>query len=266
MSQDPYSRISELDDAAAAGLAARLELRACDVRQHRLWQAFLSRAAYPAGSRVLEVGCGIGIITELIASQPGVAEAVGIDPSPYLIEQARCRVPSLGFEVADGRSLPFADGGFDGVVFCTALCHIPEPERALAEAFRVLRPGGTLLVYDGDYATATVALGAYDPLQSCVEAGIAQLVHDPWLVRRLVPLTVAAGFERGELESHGYVELDSPAYIPSLVAVGANTLAEAGVISSETAATLEAEAAARASEDRFFGSIGYASLLSHRLR
>jgi SAM-dependent methyltransferase len=263
-SLDPYARISELDDSTVAGLAARLELRGSDPRQRRLWGEFLARATHPAGSTVLEVGCGIGIITQLIAAQPGVAQAVGVDPSPYLVEQARRRAPSQRFEVADGRCLPFADQTMDGVVFCTTLCHVPGPERALAEALRVLKPGGSLLVYDGDYATSTVALHAHDPLQRCVEAAIARLVHDPWLIRRLGQLAVAAGFARGELHSHGYLELDAPTYLPSLVTVGAATLVEAGVIAPQTAEALQAEAAQRASTDRFFGHIAYASLLTHR--
>jgi ubiquinone/menaquinone biosynthesis C-methylase UbiE len=264
VSRDPYARISQLDESTVAGLAGRLELRASDGRQRRLWDEFLARATYPAGSTVLEVGCGIGTITELIAARPGVTHAVGVDPSPYLVEQARRRAPSLRFEVADGRSLPFDDRSLDGVVFCTTLCHIPGPELALAEAFRVLKPGGCLLAYDGDYATSTVALHPQDPLQACVEAAITRLVHDPWLVRRLVPLAVAAGFARGELRSHGYLELDSPAYMASLVAVGANALTETGALYPLTADALMAEATERASTNRFFGHIAYASLLTQR--
>ena len=66
----------------------------------------------------------------------------------------------------DGRALRFADGDFDVVVCHTVLCHVPEPERVLAEAFRVLRPGGTLAICDGDYATTTVALGEADPFRT----------------------------------------------------------------------------------------------------
>lgn len=263
-SRDPYARIGELDDSTVAGLAARLELRGSDPRQRRLWGEFLARATYPAASTVLEVGCGIGIITQLIAARPGVTQAVGVDPSPYLVEQARQHAPSLRFEVADGRALPFADQSMDGVVFCTTLCHIPGPDRALAEAFRVLKPGGSLLVYDGDYATSTVALHPQDPLQRCVDAAITRLVHDPWLIRRLVPMAVAAGFQRGELHSHSHLELDSPRYMPSLVTVGADALVEAGVLTPQTAQALQAEAGQRASTDRFFGHIAYASLLTRR--
>ena len=66
--------------------------------------------------------------------------------------------PNVRFEQADARALPFADGAFDIVVFDSTLSHVPEPERALAEAARVVRPGGSLGVFDGDYATTVKLL------------------------------------------------------------------------------------------------------------
>ncbi len=262
-SGDPYARASELGDDAVSALAARFEIRAADPRQRALWRDFLSRAPQIAAARVLEVGCGTGIITALVAELPGVTQAVGVDPIPGFVELARRRVPALRFEVADGRSLPFADESFDGVVFATTLCHVPTPERALGEARRVLRPGGYLLIYDGDYATTTVAVGANDPLQTCVDAAISGLVHDPWLVRRLPRLVRDAGFEPGQLRSHGYVELDSPAYLPSMIDVGVRALQASATISPPTATALRAEAQHRADSGRFYGHIAYASLLAH---
>jgi SAM-dependent methyltransferase len=204
----------------------------------------------------------VAIITAKIAELPGVVSATGVDPSSGFVDRARRRESGCHFEVADGRALPFDEASFDGVVFATTLCHIPAPELALAEARRVLRPGGYLLVYDGDYATATIALSAHDPVQRCVDAAIAALVHDPWLVRRLVGLLRDAGFRPGDAHSHGYLELEAPRYLPSMVAVGADTLAAQGVISAATAHSLKAEARHRADTGRFFGHIAYASVLA----
>jgi SAM-dependent methyltransferase len=259
--QDPYARIATLGETEVEALADRIEVRAADPRQRRLWAQFLSRVDF-AGRSVLEVGSGTGVITELIAQREGVGEVVGIDPCPGFVDRARRRAPQLRFEVADGRDLPFAAGSFDVVVLATTLCHVPGPELVLAECRRVLTAGGTLLVYDGDYATMTVAVDRIDPLQACVETVMGQIVHDPWLVRRLPLLVRAAGFTPGELRGHAHIEASDPAYALRLIALGSELLVAAGTIGPETAEALRAEADRRVREGRFHCSIDYASLVA----
>jgi SAM-dependent methyltransferase len=131
---------------------------------------------------VLEVGSGTGAISRFLADLPGVRRVTGIDPSPILVAHARAiGGPShLSFDEGDGRALPYADAEFDLAVFHTVLCHVPGVEAPLAEAFRVLRAGGQIAVFDGDYATTTVAIGDTDPLTICADAAIEAVVHDRW--------------------------------------------------------------------------------------
>ena len=192
---------------------------------------------------------------------------VGVDPSQVLLERARELaedIENLAFEQADGRDLPYPEASFDAVVCHTLLCHVIEPERALAEAFRVLSPGGKLVIFDGDYATTTVAVGEHDPLQACVEAAVGNLCHDPWLVRRLVGLVRDAGFEVRHFRSHGYLQTSEVTYFLSLIELGASVLVASGRIGAELATALRAEAARRAESGTFFGYIAYGSLLAVR--
>jgi SAM-dependent methyltransferase len=192
---------------------------------------------------------------------------VGVDPSPFFLDRARglaAEIRNLRFVEGDARSLPLEASSADVLVFHTTLCHVPEPERALTEAFRVLRPGGWLAAFDGDYATATCALGANDPLQTCIDAAIDFLVHDRWLVRRLVPLVRAAGFATGELRSHGYVEAPAGGYLLRMIERGAEALRAAGRLGADTAAGLVAEAHRRSQAGEFFGHIAYASVIARR--
>ena len=193
---DVYAAIAEVDVATQERLAAILELRAADS------PAASDPRCLPCGGRVpperasaggrLRNGCG-----HKAAGTPAWrGRSDRRRPSSVFVAEAgelAAGLDNASFEEGDGRALRFGDGGFDVVVCHTVLCHVPEPERVLTEALRVLRPGGTLAVCDGDYATTTVALGEGDPLQDCIEAVKAGFLNDPWLVRRLPALCGRSG-------------------------------------------------------------------------
>jgi SAM-dependent methyltransferase len=264
---DVWSSVAELEDAAQERLAGVLETRGADPQQRALRAAFLADLELPAGARVLDVACGTGVLTRALARLDAVGSVVGVDLAPSLVERARelaGDLPSVRYEQADARSLPFGGGSFDAVVFDSALTHIPSPEQALAEAFRVLRPGGRLGIFDGDYATATVALGDHDPLQRRVDATMAASVTDRRLVRRLPALVRAAGFEVGRFRSHGFVETGDSAYMLTVVDRGADLLRARDELGDGAAAELKAEARRRVEAGTFFGHIAYAGLVGSR--
>ncbi len=194
---DVYAMIAEVDVATQERLAGILELRAADPQQRAMLDAYLSEIEFAESARVLEIGCETGAVARVLARQPGVAEVVGVDPSPLSIAKAHelaAADDAVVLEEGGGRAVRFPDGDSDAVVLHTSLCHIPQPERALAEAFRVLRPGGSVAVCGGDYSTITVALGESDPLQDCIEAVKVASINDLWLVRRLPILLRSAEF------------------------------------------------------------------------
>jgi ubiquinone/menaquinone biosynthesis C-methylase UbiE len=108
-----------------------------------------SWAAGQAGGDVLEVAVGTGRNLPYYRAEVSVT---GIDLSAEMLEIARRRARESGapvqLHVADAHTLPFRDGTFDTVVATLALCSIPDDERAVAEAVRVLRPGGTLVLLE----------------------------------------------------------------------------------------------------------------------
>ncbi len=265
---DVYATITEADRAVVERLVDILELRAADPQQQEMREAYFSDIEFPADARVAEIGCGPGPVARALASRPGVGEVVGVDPSPIFIEQARDLVhdlPNLSFVEGDGRALPLEDRSFDVVVFHTTLCHVPGPRQALTEASRVLRDDGFVVIFDGDYATTTVATGDFDPLQACIEAWVEHLVHDRWLVRRLPKLVREAGFEVRQFRSHSYTKAPSSGgYLLAIIDLGADTLLASGAITAETAEALKAEARIRSDAGEFFGHIAYASLIAQK--
>jgi ubiquinone/menaquinone biosynthesis C-methylase UbiE len=264
---DVYNIVAQLNPAVAEQLADAMELRATDPQQQAMLSAYLDDLAMPDGAEVLEIGCGTGAISRVLASRPTVRDVIAVDPSPVFLDRAAklaADLPNISFRQADGRSLPLGDDKVDVVVLHTVLSHVPEPARVLAEAFRVLRAGGRLAAFDGDYNTMTVATAEVDPMQSCAAAMAENYVNDPWIVRRLPSMLRSAGFDHIRLRSHGYAQTDDPAYFLSIIDRGADALAATGRIGPELVAALKAEARRRVEVNAFFGHIAYASVLADK--
>jgi ubiquinone/menaquinone biosynthesis C-methylase UbiE len=266
---DIYANIAQADRELLGRICELMEVRAADPRQRAMLQAYLSEIELPPGASVLEIGCGTGAVARTLARWPGVAQVLGCDPSDVFLTRARelaAGVPNLSFCRGDGRQLELPAASLDVVVLHTTLCHVPEPERVLAEAARVLRGDGWLAVFDGDYASATVAQAVGDPLERCVDAFRASFVHDPWIVRRLPRLLEAAGFSAQQLRSHGYVEGPEAGYMMSWIERGADVLVRSGQIGAELASALKAEAQRRSRERQWFAHISFGSILGRKPR
>jgi ubiquinone/menaquinone biosynthesis C-methylase UbiE len=120
--------------------------------------ALLDAADVRAGMQVLDVATGAGYVAG--AAERRGADAVGIDFSAAQVALARSRFPDVRFEQADAQALPFERDTFDAVVNAFGLCHLSEPERALREAFRVLKRGGRVAFTVWDAPERAVGFGA----------------------------------------------------------------------------------------------------------
>jgi ubiquinone/menaquinone biosynthesis C-methylase UbiE len=109
------------------------------------------------GTRLLEVGCGVGAVLAVLGQEfPGV-RLVGVDIEPKQLEFARGHLARAGIEAtlleADALALPFEDGSFDHVWMMWFLEHVADPVAVLQEARRVLVPGGAITAIEVDYAS-----------------------------------------------------------------------------------------------------------------
>ena len=154
-------RIAESDSSMKKkyvhGYAARESVRLVD-QATTLAEILHSDTVYPAGSNVLEAGCGVGAQTIILARNSPNAKFTAIDRSEESLRAARERVSSQGFtnvsfHQADIFHLPYDDNNFDHIFLCFVLEHLPNPIEALLCLRRVLKRGGTITTIEGDHGS-----------------------------------------------------------------------------------------------------------------
>ena len=162
------------------------------VEQRRATRALLD---LQAGERVLDIGSGPGFLADEMAEEVGPDGAVhGVDPSESMLAISRRRGTRVEYATGDALALPYDDETFDVVVATQVYEYVPDMPAALAEARRVLRSGGRLLILDTDWDAIVWHSSDRDRMMRVLEKWNDHLA-DPYLPRRLPALLRDAGFE-----------------------------------------------------------------------
>jgi SAM-dependent methyltransferase len=237
---DPYSDLDGTPDARP--FIAALEERGRAAGQARLRRRFLRFVPVRGGARVLEVGCGTGVVLRdaaVLAGRRG--EVVGVDASRAVSAVARrlCRRVAgrapIRVHVADGAKLPWSDARFDIALAVTVILHVPDAAAVVREMARVVVPGGRVALQDQDFGT--VALTHPDrALTDRILHGVAARIYpEPHSGRRLPGLLRAAGLERVRLLTDVYQDTTLERYTHVWLERRATRAVELGVADAPSA-------------------------------
>ena len=161
-----------------------------------------SDTSYPDGSRVLEAGCGVGAQTVTLAARSPGARFTSVDISADSLAEAKRRIDAAGltnveFQRGDVFHLPFEPDSFDHLFVCFLLEHLARPAEALIALQRLIKPGGTVTVIEGDHGSTYFhpdSAAAHRAIQCQVDLQRAA-GGDANIGRRVYPLMVEAGVE-----------------------------------------------------------------------
>jgi len=206
--------------------------------------------SYPPGTEVLEAGCGVGAQTVILAQKSPRARFLSIDVSDDSLARAKAAADEAGldnvrFQKADIYDLPFTDGRFDHVFLCFVLEHLTRPLEALRHLMRVLKPGGTITVIEGDHGSAYFYPECIEALSAirCLIDLQAGLGGNSLIGRQLHPLMKAAGFRNVRVSPRMvYVDSSRPRLVEgftkqtftAMVAGVKDAALSAGLIDRET--------------------------------
>jgi MPBQ/MSBQ methyltransferase len=192
-----------------------LEAKAEFVREMARWGGL---DQLPRGSTLLDVGCGIGGSSRLLAQEYGFA-VTGVTISPKQVQRARELTPpglSAQFQVDDALALSYPDASFDVVWSVEAGPHMPDKAQFAQELLRVLKPGGVLVVADWNQRDdRTVALNAW-------ERPVMQQLLDQWShpkfssIEEFAELLAATGWVKGSVVTDDWTQATLPSWLDSI--------------------------------------------------
>ena len=268
---DPFRRTDELDESTLAALVTRFETRGKNPHFARMLADYLGAMQIARDGVVLDLGCGTGLAARSIARSAGFCgRVIGVDLSPYLAAAAKRLADDeelaerVEFHAADVHSLSFEEGAFDAVVAHTLLSHVDDPLSVLEEAARLLKPGGTIGIFDGDYASLTFGHADAAKGKANDEALIGALVTNPRVMRQLPRLLRAAGLELATSFSYVLAEIGTPDFWASAIEAYRRLVAKAGVMTEDEANTWAGELRSDAEAGVFFGSSNYYAYVARR--
>jgi 2-polyprenyl-3-methyl-5-hydroxy-6-metoxy-1,4-benzoquinol methylase len=260
---DLFQFIDDIDTDKQAMVVKRLEDRAQMPQFAAIRDNYFDKIGLPITGRIHELGCGTGAVCRAIASRPGfIGSVVGSDLSASLIETAKQLTAKSGLKTieyyqADGQGSDTHEGEYDLVVAHTVISHVADPAALLREAVRLARPGGQIIVHDGDYASMTFGTNLRELDDKMPGLILRAVVANPYIMRDLPRLLRQLDVKITHTIGDVVLEVGAGEYFSGLAKNFGPIAISAGFLTqSEFGEWIEAIDRAL-SENIFFGSCNY---------
>jgi len=271
------SRVNNWANPSKAGMqdvhdmAAALEERALAPDQVQVNAALLKALAPLTGERILEVGCGSGVLCRQVA--PSVApggKITGVDISPEFLRLAQGYAAntnlsnSIQWSASQAEVLPFQDASFDGVFAARLLLHVEEPQLVLNELVRVVRPGGRVVVMDWDYDTVAMDHSNRELTRRLMHWRCDHHGGNNWSGRQLWGQMMAAGMVNVQAVPIVSIAHRANDSLTLSLFKAAQVARDGGAIAPDEYEAWVGELESSLSSERFFASIVYFIVLGER--
>jgi SAM-dependent methyltransferase len=226
----------------------------------RLRAAAIELLSAQPGQRLIDVGCGSGEVTHLLAGCVGPTGSVtGIDPSETMLREARRRHTAdaqapLEFSVGDASQLDLGDRSVDGAYSERVFQHLQDPATAMAELVRVTKPGGRIVVVDTDWGMHAIE-GADPALTDRVISAWADNAANGRSGRRLPVLFAAAGVPNPVVIAETLVSIDADRPLRPPFTLMADVAERSGALDPGDADAWLAQLVEASGDGRFFWAV-----------
>ncbi len=268
---DVYGRTHRLDHATVEAIATRLEARRGSERYMAMLHGYLDDLDLMAAGEVLALGGGTAVEVRALVGRPGFGGRVtALDISPDLMAKGRALAANEGWakrvtwQVGDAQALDFPDRTFDLVLAHTLVSHVPRPDRVVAEAASVVRPGGSVVVFDSDYATLTFGTDDPEAGRRMDEKIIAGVIANPRVMRGMPRLLRRVGLELASSRSWVLTEIGRADFFLASLQSLAVLLPKAGIATAAEVEAFVAEQIAASESGVFFAGANSYAMVARR--